>query len=154
LGNVTWRPEKGHLVPEVRVANEIAWDYVWDKLYPHPISVTCSKGYIRKAPFVLGAQPLDSSPLSHCSLLNKLGSQKLWCPLSLCLNPPATFLEDPCQGFWGWCFHFFVVPGANRPYLLVRREPLSQKAKETSSSCTKEPGKAQESTWDSYSSDW
>jgi hypothetical protein len=24
LGNVTWRPEKGHLVPEVRVANEIA----------------------------------------------------------------------------------------------------------------------------------
>jgi hypothetical protein len=29
------------------------------------ISVTCSKWYIRKAPFVLGAQPLDMSPLSR-----------------------------------------------------------------------------------------
>jgi hypothetical protein len=30
LGNVTWRPEMGHLTPEVRAAN----DYVWDKLLP------------------------------------------------------------------------------------------------------------------------
>jgi hypothetical protein len=28
------RPEKGHLAPEVKVANEIACDHVWDKLYP------------------------------------------------------------------------------------------------------------------------
>jgi hypothetical protein len=33
-----------------------------------PISVTFSKWYIRKAPFVLGAQPLDMSLLSHCQL--------------------------------------------------------------------------------------
>jgi hypothetical protein len=35
------RPEKGHLSPEVKVANEIACDHIWDKLYL-PISVTCS----------------------------------------------------------------------------------------------------------------
>jgi hypothetical protein len=28
------KPEKGHLAPEVKVANEIACDHVWDKLYP------------------------------------------------------------------------------------------------------------------------
>jgi hypothetical protein len=33
------------------------------------IYVTCSKWYLRKAPFVLGAQPLDMSPLSHCRLV-------------------------------------------------------------------------------------
>jgi predicted membrane protein len=27
------RPEKGHLTPEVKMANEIACDHVWDKLY-------------------------------------------------------------------------------------------------------------------------
>jgi hypothetical protein len=27
------RPEKGHLAPEVKVANEITCDHVWDKLY-------------------------------------------------------------------------------------------------------------------------
>jgi hypothetical protein len=32
---------------------------------PH-ISVTCSKWYIRKAPFALRPQPLDTNPLSHC----------------------------------------------------------------------------------------
>jgi hypothetical protein len=64
LGNVTWRPEEGHLAPEVKTANEI----VCDKLYPHPISVTCSKWHIRNAPFALGAQPLDLSPPSHCWL--------------------------------------------------------------------------------------
>jgi hypothetical protein len=57
------RPEKGHLAPEVKVASEIACDHVWDKLcpspLPHTISVICSKLYIRKAPFVLGAQTLD-----------------------------------------------------------------------------------------------
>jgi hypothetical protein len=44
---------------------------------PTPISVTPSKWYIRKALYVLEAQPLDSS------LLNKLASRRLWCPLSL-----------------------------------------------------------------------
>jgi hypothetical protein len=28
------RPEKGHLAPEVKMANEIICDDVWDKLYP------------------------------------------------------------------------------------------------------------------------
>jgi hypothetical protein len=41
------RSEKGHLTPEIKIANEIVCDHnVWDKLYP-PISVTCSKWYIR-----------------------------------------------------------------------------------------------------------
>jgi hypothetical protein len=76
LGNVTWRPEEGHLTPEVKTSNEMTCDYVWDKLHhpPPSISVTCSKWYIRKAPFALRAQPLDLSLLSCCSLLNKLAS--------------------------------------------------------------------------------
>jgi hypothetical protein len=56
-------PEKGHLTPEIKIANEIICDHVWDL-----ISVTCSKWYIRKALFILGVQPLDLSPLSHCQL--------------------------------------------------------------------------------------
>jgi hypothetical protein len=28
------RPEKGLLTPEIKMANEIAGDHVWDKLYP------------------------------------------------------------------------------------------------------------------------
>jgi hypothetical protein len=27
------RPEKGHFAPEVKMANEIICDHVWDKLY-------------------------------------------------------------------------------------------------------------------------
>jgi hypothetical protein len=34
LGSVTWKPEKAHLAPAVKTANEITCDYVWDKLYP------------------------------------------------------------------------------------------------------------------------
>jgi hypothetical protein len=69
LGNVTWRPEKGHLVTKVKAANKKTCDYVWDKLYtPNPISVICSKWYIRKAPSVLRAQPLDLRLLSCCQL--------------------------------------------------------------------------------------
>jgi hypothetical protein len=58
------RPEKGHLVPEVKVTNEIAYGQVWDK-HTHPISITSSKWHTRKTSFALGAQLLDSSPLSH-----------------------------------------------------------------------------------------
>jgi hypothetical protein len=28
------RPDKGHLAPEVKLANEIVCNHVWDKLYP------------------------------------------------------------------------------------------------------------------------
>jgi hypothetical protein len=28
------KPEKGHFIPEVKIANEIICDYIWDKLYP------------------------------------------------------------------------------------------------------------------------
>jgi hypothetical protein len=55
--------------PKIKEANEITYDYVWNKLYPSPISVTGSKWYIKKAPFVLRAQPLDSSLLSRCQLV-------------------------------------------------------------------------------------
>jgi hypothetical protein len=48
------KPEKGHLTPEVKVANEITCDHIRDNLYPPPISVTCSKWYIRKAPLFSG----------------------------------------------------------------------------------------------------
>jgi hypothetical protein len=34
LGECYLETEKGHLAPEVKTANEIACDYVWDKLYP------------------------------------------------------------------------------------------------------------------------
>jgi hypothetical protein len=67
LGNVTWRSEEGHLALEVKTVNEITCDYVWDKLYPS-ISVICSKWCVRKAPIVLRAQPLDTSPLSCCQI--------------------------------------------------------------------------------------
>jgi hypothetical protein len=30
------KPEKGHLTLEVKVASEIACDYIWGKLYPSP----------------------------------------------------------------------------------------------------------------------
>jgi hypothetical protein len=34
VGKVTWRPEKCYFAPEVKAANEITYDHVWDKLYP------------------------------------------------------------------------------------------------------------------------
>jgi hypothetical protein len=75
------RPEKSHLSPEVKVANKIACDHAWDKLYPS-ISVTCSKWYIRKAPFVPGAQLWTLVLGVAASLLNKLAP-------FLCLSTPA-----------------------------------------------------------------
>jgi hypothetical protein len=66
MSSSTWvKSEKGHFALEVKIANKIICDQVWENLLP-PISVTCSKLYIRKAPFVLWSQPLDLSPLSHC----------------------------------------------------------------------------------------
>jgi hypothetical protein len=69
-----------------------------------PISVTCSKWYIRKAHFVLGLS------LGLCwvatGLVNKLASQKLRCPLCLCLSPPATLRNGNLQlFFWFFCFY-------------------------------------------------
>jgi hypothetical protein len=65
LRNVTWgETREGSPCPEVKMANEIVCDHGWDKLYP--ISVTHSKWYIRRAPFVLRAQPLGVNLLSRC----------------------------------------------------------------------------------------
>jgi hypothetical protein len=36
LGNVTQRPEDGHLTLEVKAANEMTCDSVWEKLYLLP----------------------------------------------------------------------------------------------------------------------
>jgi hypothetical protein len=68
------------------------------------------------------------------------------------VSPPATFLEAHL-GFGGWCFHL-LNSGSKFPahqecclcqapldHVDPRREPLSCRAKEVSSSCTKEPGK-------------
>jgi hypothetical protein len=57
------RPEQGHLALEVKMAN--------GKLYPSPISVTCSKWYIRKAPLFLGFELLSAESLPAC-LINLL----------------------------------------------------------------------------------
>jgi hypothetical protein len=58
------RPEKGHLIPKVKMANEIVCDHVWDKLYPpHTIFVTFSKWYRRQA-----LCPADSA--FGCNLLS------------------------------------------------------------------------------------
>jgi hypothetical protein len=66
------RLQKGYLAPEVKTANEIICDHVWDKLYPS-IFVTCSKWYIRKAPFVLGADfGLKSAELLLACLISLL----------------------------------------------------------------------------------
>jgi hypothetical protein len=140
------------------------WLYIgWAVPLP-PISVTCSKWYIRKAPCVLGAQPLGMSLLSCCRLLNKLASWKLWFPLILCSSPPVTLLEAH-PGFGGWCFHLLVtgsVHPAHQEGCLCQappdhvdkgREPRSCWADDVSSSCTKEPGKAREPTWESCLSD-
>jgi hypothetical protein len=43
-----------YLTPEVKIANEIICDHCMGQA----ASVTCSKWYIRKAPFVLGTQSL------------------------------------------------------------------------------------------------
>jgi hypothetical protein len=58
------RPEKGQLTPDVKIANEIVCDHVWDKLYP--ISVTHSKLHIWRDAFVLGGHHWDVNLLSHC----------------------------------------------------------------------------------------
>jgi hypothetical protein len=133
--------------------------------HPPPISITCSKWFIRKAPFVLGAQPLDKSPLCSSGLLNKLASQKLWCYLSLCLSPSGTFLGVH-PGFGGWRFHLLVTSSMSpaRQEIQPCQEPLDRvdpgkggslpASQGVSSSCTKEPGKAQEPTWEPCSSDW
>jgi hypothetical protein len=53
-------------------------------------SVTCLQGYIRWAPFVLRAQPLDTSPLGLC-WHNK------HCFLLICLSVPYLNLRFPKQ---------------------------------------------------------
>jgi hypothetical protein len=48
-----------------------------------PISVTCSKWYIRKAPLCSWGSAFGLVHWVTDSLLNKLASWKLWCPISL-----------------------------------------------------------------------
>jgi hypothetical protein len=65
---------EGSLLPRVKAANKITCDYERDKLYLTPISVTCSKWYIRKAPFCSrgSAFGLKSIELLLTSLINLL----------------------------------------------------------------------------------
>jgi hypothetical protein len=65
-----------------------------------PISVTCCKWYIRKAPIFLRAQPLDSRVAA--GLLNKLASRKLWCPISL--SERSHNIPWGSSGIWGSVF--------------------------------------------------
>jgi hypothetical protein len=67
-------------------------------------SVTCLQEYIRWDPFILGAQPLDMSPLSLCQHNKALLPAKLpQCPLSQ-LEIPTTFLGNSLPGLWRWWF--------------------------------------------------
>jgi hypothetical protein len=63
--------DQGRVTSPQRLKQLKTCDYIWDKLYP-PISVTSSKWYIRKAPFVLSAQPLDMSTESLLACLINL----------------------------------------------------------------------------------
>jgi hypothetical protein len=82
---------------------------------------------------------------------------------SQALSLPETFLEaHPEFGV----FSLFVTgsksPAQQKGCLCqappdtvdLGREPLSWQAEEASSGCTKEPGKIQLPTWESYLSDW
>jgi hypothetical protein len=82
-----------------------------------PISVTCSKLYVRKPPLFSGLSLWTWVRSVTDGLLSKLASWKLWCPLSLCLSSPATFLRAHL-GFEGWCFHLLVT-GQTAPLDLV-----------------------------------
>jgi hypothetical protein len=91
LGNDTWRPGKGHLTPKFKVAKEITYDYVWYKLYPAPISVTCPKwykeGHLCSRGSAFGLKPTE---LLRACLINLL-LESFGAP-SLCLSLPITFL--------------------------------------------------------------
>jgi hypothetical protein len=67
------RPEKGHLAPLVKVANEIACDHVWDSPPPH-ISVTCSKMVHKEGPLCPqgSAFRLESTESLPACLINLL----------------------------------------------------------------------------------
>jgi hypothetical protein len=69
VGECHLETREGSPHPEVKVANEIACDYVRDKLYCPSISVICSKWHTQKAPFVLRAQPLHLGLLNRCQLV-------------------------------------------------------------------------------------
>jgi hypothetical protein len=88
-------------VSKVKTANEITCDY---KLYPPPIFVISSKLYIRETPFVLRLSLWTWVHELLLACLINLLPESFWCPLSLCLSPPATFLGVH-PGFGGWCFY-------------------------------------------------
>jgi hypothetical protein len=72
------RPEKGHLTPEVKMANEIVCDHVWDKLHT-PISVTCSKMVYKESPLCSwgSAFGCESAELLPACLINLLPERAL-----------------------------------------------------------------------------
>jgi hypothetical protein len=116
---------------------------------------------------ILGSPPLFSGlslwtqiHLVTAGLLNKLASWKLWGPsLWASLQHSGACGQDLGSGVFTSlsltqrqaedCL--FQVPWT---HWSEGREPFSWQTKETSSSCTKEPRKAQESTWGPCSPDW
>jgi hypothetical protein len=89
-------------------------------------SVTCMQGYIRWDLFVLGAQPLDTSPLSLCWHNKMLLPSKLpQCTLSQ-LEIPATFLRGSLLGLWKWWFVTSLVTRVHPPDC-QEKIPLSTK---------------------------
>jgi hypothetical protein len=83
------------------------------------VSVTYSKSYIRKVHLFSEISFWARVCWVTAGLLNKLASWMLWCPLCLCLSPPATFPPCNIQGFRGQCFHFLVTGSASPACLEV-----------------------------------
>jgi hypothetical protein len=124
--------EKDHLTPEVKIANEIICDHVWNKLLP-PISVNCSKWY-KENPFCSwgSAFGLEYTELLLACLINLL--PKSFSALSL--SEPSCYIS----GALVWDLEgsvFTLLPAqhlqpAKRPTLpgatrsLDLRKPFSQ----------------------------
>jgi hypothetical protein len=64
-------------------------------------SVTCLQWFIRWDTFVLGAQPLDMSPLSLC-WHNKTLLRAICLKSPVSQQPPTTFLGALYLGLWRW----------------------------------------------------
>jgi hypothetical protein len=66
------RPEKGHLTPEVKMANETVCDHGWDKLYPHfcnPLSMVCKESPLCSWGSAFGC---ESAEMLQACLINLL----------------------------------------------------------------------------------
>jgi hypothetical protein len=127
----------------------------------HPIFCNLLSMVYRESPLcswgsAFGCESTESLPNCLIKLL----------PKALLLSHPTTFLEAHCQYSGGGVFTSLSLAQSPQPtgratparchqmFLSEGRDPLFQQTEEVRFGCTKEPGKAQEPTWQSHSSDW